>query len=43
MNKDQIKGTIKEAAGKVQKEFGKSVDSPKHEIEGGMKEVVGKT
>ena len=42
MNKDQIKGTIKEAAGKVQKEFGKAVDSPKHQIEGGMKEVAGK-
>ncbi|MEQ1608487.1 MAG: CsbD family protein [Hyphomonadaceae bacterium] len=43
MNKDQIKGAIKEAAGKVQKEFGKAVDSPKHEIAGGMKEVAGKT
>ena len=43
MNKDQIKGTIKEAAGVVQKEFGKAVDSPKHQIEGGMKEVAGKT
>lgn len=43
MNKDQIKGTIKETAGKVQKEFGKAVDSPKHQIEGGMKEVAGKT
>lgn len=43
MNKDQIKGGMKEAAGKVQKEFGKAVDSPKHEIQGGMKEVAGKT
>ena len=43
MNKDQIKGSIKEAAGVVQKEFGKAVDSPKHVIEGGMKEVSGKT
>lgn len=43
MNKDQIKGGMKEAAGKVQKEFGKAVDSPKHQIEGGMKEVAGKT
>jgi uncharacterized protein YjbJ (UPF0337 family) len=34
---------MKEAAGKVQKEFGKAVDSPKHTIEGGMKEVGGKT
>jgi uncharacterized protein YjbJ (UPF0337 family) len=43
MNKNQVKGGMKEAAGKVQKEFGKAVDSPKHTIEGGMKEVGGKT
>lgn len=43
MNENQIKGGMKEAAGKVQKEFGKAVDSPKHQIEGGMKELAGKT
>lgn len=43
MNENQIKGGMKEAAGKVQKEFGKVVDSPKHQIEGGMKELAGKT
>jgi uncharacterized protein YjbJ (UPF0337 family) len=42
MNKDTIKGSMKEAAGKVQKEFGKAVDSPKHIIEGGAKEAEGK-
>jgi uncharacterized protein YjbJ (UPF0337 family) len=42
MNKNEIKGGMKEAAGKTQKEFGKAVDSPKHTIEGGMKEVAGK-
>ena len=42
MNKNEIKGGMKEAAGKVQKEFGKAVDSPKHMIEGGAKEVAGK-
>lgn len=42
MNKDTIKGSIKETAGKVQKEFGKAVDSPKHVIEGGAKEAEGK-
>jgi uncharacterized protein YjbJ (UPF0337 family) len=42
MNKDTIKGSIKEAAGKAQKEFGKAVDSPKHELEGGAKEAEGK-
>jgi uncharacterized protein YjbJ (UPF0337 family) len=43
MNKNQVKGGMKEAGGKVQKEFGKAVDSPKHTIEGGMKEIAGKT
>ena len=43
MNENQIKGGMKEAAGKVQKEFGKAVDSPKHQVEGGMKEHAGKT
>lgn len=43
MNKDTIKGAAKEAAGVVQKEFGKAVDSPKHMAEGGAKEVEGKT
>ena len=43
MNKNQVKGAGKEAAGVVQKEFGKAVDSPKHAIEGAAKEVVGKT
>lgn len=42
MNKNQVKGAAKEAGGKIQKEFGKAVDSPKHAIEGGMKEVAGK-
>jgi uncharacterized protein YjbJ (UPF0337 family) len=43
MNNDTIKGGMKEAAGKVQKEFGKAVDSPKHVAEGGAKEIEGKT
>lgn len=43
MNENKIKGSMKEAAGKVQKEFGKAVDSPKHQVEGGMKELAGKT
>ncbi len=43
MNKDTIKGSMKETAGKVQKEFGKAVDSPKHQVEGGMKEAEGRT
>ena len=43
MNKNQVKGGMKEAGGKIQKEFGKAVDSPKHAIEGTAKEVMGKT
>lgn len=42
MNKNQIKGAVKEASGVVQKEFGKAVDSPKHTIEGAAKEIAGK-
>jgi uncharacterized protein YjbJ (UPF0337 family) len=42
MNRNQVEGGMKEAAGKVQKEFGKAVDSPKHEMKGGMKEIEGK-
>lgn len=43
MNKNQVKGAIKEAGGVVQKEFGKAVDSPKHTLEGAAKEAAGKT
>ncbi len=43
MNKNQVKGAMKEAEGVVQKEFGKAVDSPKHAIKGAAKEVAGKT
>jgi uncharacterized protein YjbJ (UPF0337 family) len=42
MNKDEIKGAAKEVAGKIQKEFGKAVDSPKHQMQGGAKEAEGK-
>lgn len=42
MNKDQIKGAAKEAEGKIQKGFGKAVDSPKHQVKGAIKEGAGK-
>lgn len=42
MNKNQVEGGMKEAGGKIQKEFGKAVDSPKHTLKGGAKEVGGK-
>jgi uncharacterized protein YjbJ (UPF0337 family) len=43
MNEHHVKGAMKDAEGKVQKEFGKAVDSPKHTIEGAAKQVAGKT
>ena len=42
MNKDQIKGTAKDAAGKVQRKVGEMVDSPEHQAKGAAKEVAGK-
>lgn len=43
MNKDQVKGTVKDAAGKVQKETGKAVGSKEQEAKGLSKQVAGKT
>ena len=42
MNKDQIKGSIKEAAGKVQEKAGELLDSPKTVAKGMAKQVEGK-
>mgnify|MGYP001627453164 FL=1 len=42
MNKDQVKGTVKEAAGKVQQKTGEAVGSEKHQIKGAAKQVEGK-
>ncbi len=41
MNKDQIKGRVKKAAGQVQEQFGKTVDSPSHEAKGQAREQTG--
>jgi uncharacterized protein YjbJ (UPF0337 family) len=43
MNKDQIKGTIKDAAGKVQEKTGQVIGSPEQELKGIQKQVAGKT
>lgn len=43
MNKDQIKGAVKEAAGKVQQKAGELVDSPKTVAKGVARQVEGKT
>ena len=42
MNKDQVKGSIKEATGKVQQEAGKLIGNPKQEAKGVAKKVEGK-
>ena len=42
MNKDQVKGTIKEAAGKVQQTAGKMIGNPTQEAKGLAKKVEGK-
>jgi uncharacterized protein YjbJ (UPF0337 family) len=43
MNKDQVKGSIKDGAGKVQEKFGEALDSPEHEVKGEARQVEGKT
>jgi uncharacterized protein YjbJ (UPF0337 family) len=42
MNKDQAKGRIREAGGKLQKNLGKAMDSPAHEGKGAAREQAGK-
>ena len=42
MNKDQVKGAVKEAAGKVQQQAGKAVGSTKQQAKGLVKQVEGK-
>jgi len=42
MNKHQVKGAAKEAAGKVQRKAGTAASSRKHEIKGGARELAGK-
>ncbi|KIF79979.1 CsbD family protein [Noviherbaspirillum autotrophicum] len=42
MNRDQIKGGFKEAAGKIQRKFGKMVGSNRQESSGIQTEAEGK-
>ena len=42
MNKDQVKGTAKDIAGKIQEEAGKAVGSKEQEAKGLDKQVSGK-
>lgn len=41
MNTDQIKGTLKDAAGKVQQKAGELIDSPEQQARGIAKQVEG--
>lgn len=42
MNKDQVKGTAKKVAGKVQESAGKMVGSTDQEVKGMKKQAAGK-
>jgi uncharacterized protein YjbJ (UPF0337 family) len=42
MNKQQVKGSIKEAAGEVQEQAGKLIGSKRHELKGHAREQAGK-
>ena len=41
INKDQVDGRVKEAAGKVQEVAGRTVGSPTQELKGKVKKTVG--
>ena len=42
INKNQVQGTLKDAAGKIQKETGKLMGNPKQEAQGMQKQSEGK-
>jgi uncharacterized protein YjbJ (UPF0337 family) len=42
MNKNQVKGTVKDIAGKAQEEAGKLLDSQEQQVEGLKKQISGK-
>lgn len=41
MNTDQIKGAVKEVAGKVQQKTGEVLNSPEQQVKGAAKQVEG--
>lgn len=41
MNTDQVKGALKEAAGKVQQKTGEVLNSPEQQVKGAAKQVEG--
>ena len=42
MNKDQVKGAVKDAAGKVQRKTGEVIGSEEQQVKGLAKQVEGK-
>jgi len=42
MNRDQVQGTAKDIAGKVQRKVGEATDNTSQQIKGGAKHVEGK-
>lgn len=42
MNRDQVEGTAKDVAGKVQRKVGDATDNTSQQIKGGAKQVEGK-
>ena len=42
MNRDQVEGTAKDVAGKVQRKVGEATDNASQQIKGGAKQVEGK-
>jgi uncharacterized protein YjbJ (UPF0337 family) len=42
MNSDQIKGSMKDAAGKAQRKLGEAVGSTEHQVKGAATQVEGK-
>ena len=42
MNKDQVKGAVKDAAGKVQRKAGEAAGNPRQEARGAARQVEGK-
>lgn len=43
MNSDQVKGAVKDAAGKVQRKAGELTGSTSQQVKGAAKQVEGKT
>jgi uncharacterized protein YjbJ (UPF0337 family) len=42
MNSNQVKGSVKDAAGKVQRKAGELVGSTEHQVKGAAKQAEGK-